>query len=171
MTAATTKILGFCAYSGTGKTTLLKKLIPALSAYGWKIGVIKHAHHTFDTDRPGKDSYELRKAGATQMLVSSARRSALITELDANAEEPGLEDLIGQLNLENLDLILVEGFKNEAFPKIELHRPDLGKPYIYPTDSNVIALATDGVPPNDVSLPVLDLNDVNTLATFIKDSV
>ena len=162
------KILGFCAYSGTGKTTLIKQIIPALTAQQLKIGVIKHAHHAFDTDQPGKDSYELRKAGAKQMLVSSSQRSALITELFGKEPEPDLQNLICQLNEKQLDLILVEGFKHESFPKIELHRRALGKPYIYPEDKNVIALATDQIPTTDISIPVLDLNDINAIADFIK---
>ena len=160
-------ILGFCAYSGTGKTTLLKQLIPALTKQQLKIGVVKHAHHQFDTDQPGKDSYELRKAGAKQMLVSSARRSALITERFAEEEEPNLYQLLEQLDLEHLNLVLVEGFKHESFPKIELHRPRLSKPYIYPTDDNVIALATDDTPPKDIQLPVLNLNDISAIADFV----
>ena len=135
------KIIGFCAYSGTGKTTLLKQLIPRLKQKGLRIGVIKHAHHSFDTDQPGKDSYELRKSGAKQMLISSNKRWALITEHFAGESEPGLNDLLKELDLDKLDLVLVEGFKSENFPKIELHRSVLGKDFIYPAD--VIAFASD----------------------------
>ncbi|MFL6712642.1 MAG: molybdopterin-guanine dinucleotide biosynthesis protein B, partial [Sulfurifustis sp.] len=111
-------ILGIAAYSGTGKTTLLRKILPQLRGRGLRVAVVKHAHHSFDTDVPGKDSYELRKAGAVQMLVASRHRWALITET-GDANEPRLDELLGQLDQSNLDLILVEGFKAEAFPKIE----------------------------------------------------
>jgi molybdopterin-guanine dinucleotide biosynthesis protein MobB len=134
------KILGFIANSGTGKTSLLLKLIPLLKAKGLKVAIIKHSHHNFDIDHPGKDSYRLRHAGADQMLIASRRRWALMVELeDQNLEEPNLEQLISKLDQENLDLILVEGFKHEAIPKIEVHRPNLGKLAFFPTDPNVIA--------------------------------
>ena len=160
-------ILGFCAYSGTGKTTLLTALLPLLKANNIRVGVIKHAHHKFDTDQPGKDSYELRKAGAKQMLVSSDKRWVLINELFEGEQEAGLAGLVGRLDSDGLDLILVEGFKHEAFPKIELHRPELGKPPMYPHDDNVIAFATNATAPADISIPVLDLNQVENIAEFI----
>ena len=169
MTTKSPPRLGFCAYSGTGKTTLLTALLPLLKARNVKVGVIKHAHHAFDTDQPGKDSYELRKAGARQMLVSSARRRALITELDEGEAEAGLEDLISQLDHNDLDLILIEGFKHVAFPKIELHRPELGKPLMYPEDKNVIALATKGASPADAAIPVLNLDKPDEILDFILD--
>lgn len=161
------QVLGFCAYSGTGKTTLLLQLIPILNAKGIRIGVIKHAHRKFDIDRPGKDSYELRKAGAEQILISSSRRHALITELAETDAEPTLPKLIRKLDLAALDLILVEGFKHGRFPKIELHRCTLGKPYIYPMDNGVIALADDGTPPADLMIHALNLNDIAGIAEFI----
>ncbi len=168
MTAGKTpKMLGFCAYSGTGKTTLLRQLIPLLHSKGIRIGVIKHAHHKFDIDQPGKDSYELRKAGAKQMLISSSRRHALITELSETDSEPRLNELIKQLNYEMLDLILIEGFKHEKLPKIELHRHTLNKPYIYPSDDSVIAFASDDTPPANLKIPSLDLNNVKSIAEFI----
>lgn len=160
-------ILGFCAYSGTGKTTLLTSLLPLLKARGVKVGVVKHAHHKFDTDRPGKDSYELRKAGAKQMLVSSSRRWALVTELFEDESEAGLDELIGHLDHAGLDLILVEGFKHEPFPKIELHRPELGKPMMYREDKNVVAFATNATAPADVKIPVLDLDSPEEICNFI----
>ena len=134
-------LLGFCAYSGTGKTTLLTKLIPVLKGHGLKIGLVKHAHHGFDTDLPGKDSYKLRKAGACEMLVASAKRWALVHESSERTREPVLEELLPHLSLEELDLVLVEGFKHESLPKIELYRPSLGKPYLFPNVSGIIALA------------------------------
>jgi len=160
-------ILGFCAYSGTGKPTLLTALLPLLKANNVRVGVIKHAHHKFDTDQPGKDSYELRKAGAKQMLVSSGKRWALINELFEGEQEAGLAELVGRLDSNELDLILVEGFKREAFPKIELHRPELGKPPMYPQDDNVIAFATNATAPADIGIPVLDLDQVEDIAEFI----
>lgn len=167
--ARTPPVLGFCAVSGTGKTTLLKRLIPELCAR-CAVGVIKHAHHNFDTDQPGKDSYELRKAGARQMLVSSARRRALITELADGEAEPGLDRLIAELDGAALDLILVEGFKREAFPKIELRRGATDAPPICARDPHVIALACDrpDAPPAGVpSIPILNLNDAGAVAHFI----
>ena len=163
-----TKVIGFAAWSGTGKTTLLTQLIPILRDQGLRIGMIKHAHHQFDIDKPGKDSYELRKAGAGQMLVTSANRWALMVEKD-NPSEPELGDMIARLDTENLDLILVEGFRHENFPKIELHRPSLKKPLIYPDDKHVIAIATDEPLATDVPVPTLDINSPQAIATFIRN--
>lgn len=160
-------ILGFCAHSGTGKTALLTSLLPLLKARGLKVGVVKHAHHGFDTDRPGKDSYELRKAGAKQTLVSSSRRWALVTELFGNESEAGLDDLIAHLDHADLDLILVEGFKREPFPKIELHRPELGKPVMCREDENVVAFATNATAPGDIEIPVLNLDSPGEICDFI----
>ena len=160
-------VIGFCAHSGTGKTTLLKALIAILERRGMRVGVVKHAHHEFDTDQPGKDSYELRKAGARRMLVSSSRRSALISEVGEGESEPGLNDLLARLDDGALDLILVEGFKRERFPKIELARAELGREPMYPNDPDIIALATDAPPAGDIAIPVLDLNDAEALADFI----
>lgn len=159
-------VLGFAAYSGTGKTTLLKRLIPLLRGQGLRLGLIKHAHHDFDPDIPGKDSYELRKAGATQVLVASHRRWALVTEREV-VEEPALQPLLERLDRERLDLILVEGFKHECFPKIELHRPSMGRPPIHPRDPGVIAVAADAELADATELPLLDLNDPAAIAGFI----
>jgi molybdopterin-guanine dinucleotide biosynthesis protein B len=158
--------MGFAAYSGTGKTTLLKRLIPLLREQGLRLGLVKHAHHDFDLDIPGKDSYELRKAGAAQVLVASHRRWALVTERDV-VEEPELQPMLERMDRERLDLILVEGFKHERFPKIELYRPSLGRPLIHPQDPSVIAVATDGVLPAPTELPLLDLNDPAAIADFV----
>jgi molybdopterin-guanine dinucleotide biosynthesis protein MobB len=163
-------VLGFAAYSGAGKTTLLIKLLPLLTARGIRVGMIKHAHHSFDIDRPGKDSYELRQAGASQMLVASARREALMIE-KAEASEPDLEQLIARLDQATLDLILVEGFKHVPFPKIEVFRAAVGKPAIYPGDASVIAIATDGALPAGSDLPVLDINNPETVAAFVCDYI
>ena len=163
-------VVGFAAYSGAGKTTLLTKLLPLLTARGIRVGMIKHAHHSFDIDRPGKDSYELRQAGARQMLVASARREALIID-KAETSEPDLEQLIARLDQDILDLILVEGFKNVPFPKIEVFRATVGKPAIYPDDDSVIAIATDGVLPIHSDLPVLDINSPESVAVFVCDYI
>lgn len=160
-------IIGFCAHSGTGKTTLLKQVIPRLKDKGLKLGIVKHAHHNFDTDQPGKDSYELRKAGAKNMLVSSSRRWALIHEHFNEDEEATLAELIHIVTCRRIDLVLIEGFKHEAFPKIELHRSGLEHSYIYSQDVNVVALATDEKPPTDISIPILDINNPAQIADFI----
>jgi molybdopterin-guanine dinucleotide biosynthesis protein MobB len=141
-------------------------LLPVLRARGLRIGVVKHAHHDFEIDYPGKDSYELRKAGAAQLLVGSRKRWALIVETDANTE-PRLTDLMQHLQPGSLDLILVEGFKLEGIPKLELHRPSLGKPLLAQTDPSIVAIAADAplTPPRD--LPLLDLNDIEAIAAFV----
>lgn len=167
MLTTTTPVLGFAAFSGTGKTTLLIKLIPLLKAKGIRIGMIKHAHHNFDIDTPGKDSYELRKAGAEQMLIASQRRWALMVETPGQTNDPDLNELIQQLDHEKLDLILVEGFKHIAFSKIELHRPSLGKPLLYPDDKNIIAIASDQAEVINTALPILELNNPEMIADFI----
>jgi molybdopterin-guanine dinucleotide biosynthesis protein B len=159
-------VLGFAAYSGTGKTTLLTRLIPILREKGLRIAMIKHAHHHFDVDKPGKDSYELRKAGASQMLICSSRRFALMTDLEEE-REPELADYLDRLDSDKADLVLVEGFKNVAFPKIELNRPELGKDLIFPTDKNIIAIATDNPKGIETELPVLPLNEPQVIAEFI----
>jgi molybdopterin-guanine dinucleotide biosynthesis protein MobB len=158
-------VLGFAAFSGTGKTTLLEKLIPQLREQGIRIGVIKHAHHEFDIDTPGKDSYRLRKAGAQQMLIASSRRQALMTE-NETPREPRLDELVTCLDLENIDLVLVEGFKHVPFPRIELHRKELGKTLLYPEDPGIIAVASDHLA-DCGDLPVLDINDTATITKFI----
>jgi molybdopterin-guanine dinucleotide biosynthesis protein B len=169
-TTAEKPVLGFAAYSGAGKTTLLTKLLPLLTARGIRVGMIKHAHHNFDIDIPGKDSYELRQAGARQVLVASARREALMIE-KAVAVEPDLEALISRLDQAGLDLILVEGFNNLPFPKIEVFRAEVGKPAIYPNDDNVIAIATDGELPYLTDRPVLDINNPESIAAFVYDYI
>lgn len=163
-------VLGIAAYSGTGKTTLLRKMLPLLRAQSLRVAMIKHAHHSFDTDVPGKDSYELRKAGATQMLVASRHRWALVTET-GDAAEPRLEELLARLDHASLDLILVEGFKAEAFPKIELHRPSLGHPLLCTLDSSIIAVAADAPLAIAVRVPVLDLNRPEHVVEFILQTI
>jgi molybdopterin-guanine dinucleotide biosynthesis protein MobB len=160
-------VLGFSAWSGTGKTTLLRQLIPALKARGLRVSVVKHAHHHFDLDFPGKDSYELRKAGADQTVICTTTRMAMITEFDQPGDEPDLQQIIASLDSGRVDMILVEGYKDIHFPKIELHRAQMGKPYLYTGDSSVIALACDDNPPRDIEIPVLDINNVESIARFI----
>ncbi|EGR2393603.1 bifunctional molybdopterin-guanine dinucleotide biosynthesis adaptor protein MobB/molybdopterin molybdotransferase MoeA [Vibrio cholerae] len=160
-------LLGFAAYSGTGKTTLLEALLPKLTAAGLRIGLLKHAHHDFDVDKPGKDSYRLRKAGASQMLIASHNRHALMTETpDAEAE---FDYLLTRFDAEKLDVILVEGCKNIAFPKIELHRAEVGKPWLYPHDENIIAIAADETV--ETALPQMHINDLDAIADFVLDYV
>jgi molybdopterin-guanine dinucleotide biosynthesis protein B len=159
-------ILGFAAYSGTGKTTLLAQLIPLLKSRGLRIGLIKHSHHSFDIDHPGKDSYILRRAGATPVMIVSCRRRAIITEF-LPEQEPHLNEQLPFFDQSALDLLLVEGFKAEKFPKIELHRAALGHSFLYPNDSDIIAIATDptlSIPP---PVPELALNRPDRIADFI----
>jgi molybdopterin-guanine dinucleotide biosynthesis adapter protein len=164
-------LLGFCAWgSGIGKTTLLASLIPVLILHGIRLSVIKHAHHTFDIDHPGKDSYRLREAGAVQMLLGSKNRWALITErsrTDEGKREVGLCDLLPHMDTTQVDLILVEGFKQEAIPKIEIYRPSLNRSLLADSDASVIAIATDGEVKSP--LPILDLNDPIAIADFVLD--
>lgn len=163
-----TPCLGFAARSGTGKTTLLRAILPLLESAGLRIGMIKHAHHAFDVDQPGKDSYELRKAGARQMLVASDTRWALMTETPDRQDPLTLDELLGQLNTGELDLILVEGFRQAAFPKIELYRPSLGQPPLYAEDPYIIAVATDGTLPGTPPDTVLDINAPDEIASYIR---
>ena len=164
-------LLGFAAYSGTGKTTLLCKLIPLLTAKSIHIGVVKHAHHDIDIDYPKKDSYELRQSGAMKVVVASRKRTAIINEHPDNQEEPTLEGALKNIYTKDLDLILVEGFKLADLPKIELHRKALDKPYIYPNDDNIIAIALDH-PLEDKDAPLLlDLNNPKKIADFIETNI
>lgn len=159
-------LLGFAAYSGTGKTTLLEQLIPLFKARGLKIGVIKHSHHNFEIDYPRKDSYRLRVAGATPTMLVSSHRRVIISELNGS-HEPNLFDELGYFPTEGLDLILVEGFRHAAIAKIELHRAILGKPLLCTNDPNIIAIASDTPIDTPNGLPKLDLNQVNSIVDFI----
>ena len=166
----TTPLLGFCAHgSGIGKTTLLTSLIPLLVAAGLRVSVIKHAHHSFDIDQPGKDSYRLRESGAVQMLLGSYKRWALMTELaraGQAADEPDLTELLQHMDASLVDLIVVEGFKQAPIPKIEIYRPSLGKPLLAERDAHIIAVAADGAV--ETALPVLDLNNPVQVAEFVQ---
>lgn len=158
-------VLAISAWSGSGKTTLLKKLIPALCAEGLRPGLIKHTHHNMDVDKPGKDSYELRKAGAAQTIVASSQRWALMTETP-DAEEPDLTWLVSRMDASKLDLVLVEGFKHEPVAKILLFRQDSGHSVDdLVVDEHVIAVASDTHV--ETSLPLLDLNNVPQITAFI----
>lgn len=172
MTASRTlAVIGICATgSNTGKTTLINKLIIELRERNIRVSVIKHAHHHFDIDHPGKDSYEIREAGAVQTLVASSKRWALITEMQRTPnplEEADLESLIELINPEYADLILVEGFKSANIPKIEVHRSILGMPLASANDSHFIAVASDSALTLQTQLPVLDLNNIKQIADFI----
>ncbi|AKH20494.1 molybdopterin-guanine dinucleotide biosynthesis protein B [Sedimenticola thiotaurini] len=161
-------IFGFSAFSGTGKTRLLTQVLQILGRQGLRIGAVKHAHHRFEVDHPQSDSYQLRMAGADQMLVASPNRMALVTELDEAEPEPRLAELLRVLDPSSLDLVLVEGFKRERFPKIELHRPSLGKRLLYPDDPDIIAIATDGpLTTQPCHIPLLNLNQPDSISDFL----
>ena len=157
------RVIGLAGYSGAGKTTLIKKLLPHLSARGVTVSTVKHAHHRFDIDHPGKDSYAHREAGAKEVLIVSGERFALMHEL-RGAAEPPLERLLSLMT--PVDFVLVEGFKSEAYPKIEIHRSENGKDFLYPADDKILAVATDH--PAAVHDRIsLDLADIGAIADFI----
>ncbi len=157
------RIFGIAGWSGSGKTTLMTALIPELVARGISVSTIKHAHHNFDVDQPGKDSWRHREAGAREVMVVSNRRWALMHEL-RDEPEPGLDQLLPRIT--PVDLLLVEGFKRHAHPKIEVHRPALGKPPLHPDDPFVAAVASDEDLPG-LTLPLLPLGDPAVIADFI----
>lgn len=161
-------MLGFSAFSGTGKTTLLTQLLPELNHRGIRVAVIKHAHHNFDIDKPGKDSYEIREAGAQQMLIASSKMMALMQKTPEIRDDPSLIELLPRLDKSKLDLILVEGFKHEAIPKIELHRPSLGKPLLFRDDPHIMAIASDAPVADTGDLSCLDINNIPAMADFIQ---
>jgi molybdopterin-guanine dinucleotide biosynthesis protein B len=158
------KIFGFAGYSGSGKTTLIEQLIPLFTAKGLRVSLIKHTHHDFDLDQPGKDSWRHRQAGAQEVLLVGGRRWALLHEQRTD-EQPSLAELCQRLS--ECDLLLVEGYKHEAIPKLEIHRPVLGKPLLQPNDPNIIAIASDH--PMNTPQPGLDLNQPAQIAIFILD--
>jgi molybdopterin-guanine dinucleotide biosynthesis adapter protein len=157
------RIIGLAGWSGSGKTTLITKLIPRLIARGVLVSTLKHAHHGFDLDQPGKDSFFHRAAGATEVIISSAKRWAILHEL---REEPewNLRSLVAKMS--PVDLVLVEGFKRDAFPKLEIHRAANNKPLIHPEDPHIIAIASDIALPQ-AKVPVIDLNDIETIADLL----
>jgi molybdopterin-guanine dinucleotide biosynthesis adapter protein len=160
------KVFGFAGYSGSGKTTLIEKVIPELIASGVRVSLIKHAHHSFDIDKPGKDSYRHREAGAHEVLIASSQRWVLMHEL-REAEEPSLDDLLTQFSA--CDLILVEGYKFSSVPKIEIYRAEHGKPRLDAKTHNIVAVATSNVADKlDIEgLAQIDLNDPRAVADFV----
>ena len=157
------RIIGLAGWSGAGKTTLLIKVIPALIARGLRVSTLKHAHHAFDVDQPGKDSHSHRMAGATEVLVGAASRWALVHELRGEAE-PQLDTLLGKLS--PVDLVIIEGYKREAHPKLEVYRAAVGKPLIHPDDRQIVAIAADTALPS-ARVPVVSLDDVEGIADIL----
>jgi len=160
------KILGIAGYSGSGKTTLIEKLVPILVGEGLRVSLIKHAHHQFEVDQPGKDSYRHRYAGCAEVLVSSSRRWALMHELRGD-DEPTLEEQLRHFS--PCDLVLVEGWKHDPIPRIEVHRAGGDRPLLFPRDPHVIAIATDE--PLAAKVPQFGLDDAPAIARFIQDFV
>jgi molybdopterin-guanine dinucleotide biosynthesis adapter protein len=156
------KVFGFAGWSGSGKTTLIEKLIPRFTGAGLRVSLIKHAHHTFDVDQPGKDSYRHRHAGAAEVLVTSSRRWVLMHEL-RGAHEPSFDDQVKRMS--PCDLLIVEGFKFAPIPKLEVWRAGTGEPLLHPNDPHIVAVASDTKVPT--RLPQLDLNDDAAVAAFI----
>jgi len=156
------RIFGFAGWSGSGKTTLIEQLIPRFVQRGLSVSLIKHAHHTFDVDQPGKDSYRHRHAGAAEILVTSSRRWVLMHEL-RGAHEPAFDEQVKRMS--PCDLLLVEGFKFAPIPKLEVWRAETGEPLLHPNDPHIVALVSDAKV--ETRLPLLDLNDVDGIAQFI----
>ena len=156
------KTIGIAGYSGSVKTTLIEKVIPLLVAHGLRVSLVKHAHHEFDVDQPGKDSYRHRHAGCAEVLVSSSKRWALMHELRGAVEPPLSEQL---KHLSPCDLVIVEGYKSEPIAKIEVHRRDSHAPLLHPEDLHIVAIATDE--PLDTALPQIDIDDAAGVARFI----
>ena len=157
------RIIGLAGWSGSGKTTLITKALPRLIARGQRVSTLKHAHHGFDLDQPGKDSFMHRAAGATEVVISSANRFAILHELRGEPEWD-LPDLLKKLS--PVDLVLVEGYKRDAFPKLEIHRAENGKPLLHPEDPHIIAVASDRPLPN-AKVPMVDLNDIEAICDLL----
>ena len=156
------KVFGFAGWSGSGKTTLIEQLIPRFVRRGLRVSLIKHAHHSFDVDQPGKDSYRHRHAGASEVLVTSSRRWVLMHELRGSAE-PSFEEQVKRLS--PCDLLLVEGFKHAPIPKLEVWRAETGEAMLHPNDPHIVAVASDAKV--ETKLPLLDLNDADAISQFI----
>jgi molybdopterin-guanine dinucleotide biosynthesis adapter protein len=157
------KVFGFAGWSGSGKTTLIERLVPALVAAGSRVSVVKHAHHDFDIDKPGKDSHRFRMAGSTEVLVASGTRWALMHEHRGDPEPPLIELLA---HLSGVDLVLVEGFKRDPIPKLEIHRAANGKPLLFPEDPEIVAIASDVA--IETALPRFHLDDIDAIARFVE---
>jgi len=166
MQSAQIPLMGFAAYSGSGKTTLLTSLLPCFKQQGLRVALIKHSHHAFEIDQPGKDSFRLREAGADTVLLVSAYRRAIISEFP-DAAEPELAAQLDALAHLDLDLVLVEGFRQAGIPKIAVHRPSLNKPLLYPEDAHIVAVASDTPLTLAAPLVSLDLNQAPQIAQFI----
>lgn len=160
------KVFGFAGFSGSGKTTLIEALIPRFVMEGLRVSLVKHAHHEFDIDRPGKDSYRHREAGATEVMLASAKRWVLMHEL-RNEREPELPQLLERFA--PCDLVLVEGFKRQPIPKLEIHRSAAARPLLFQNDEHIVAIATDE--PIDTALPQFGLEDYDAIAEFILEHV
>ena len=158
------RIIGLAGWSGSGKTTLVTKVIPVLVGRGLKVATVKHAHHDFDVDQPGKDSWLHRQAGASEVAVVSSRRWAIVHEL-AGEPEPPLRDMLAKLS--PVDLVIVEGFKRHAHPKLEVYRASVGKPLLHPDDDCIVAVATDAPLPQ-ATVPVLMLDDIESIADALQ---
>jgi len=172
VTSLPVPLLGFSAYSGTGKTTLLEQIIPLLVEQGLKVALVKHSHHDIEMDKPGKDSYRLRKAGASQVVLAGTHRSICFHE--HKPHDSDLSEQLALLNTNELDLVLVEGYRDQDFPKIELHRNELNKPFLYPQDNQIIALICDLTTQQNINngviecdLPLFDFDALNLLTEFI----
>ena len=159
----TMRIIGLAGWSGSGKTTLITKALPRLIARGNRVSTLKHAHHGFDLDQPGKDSFMHRTAGATEVVISSAKRFAILHEL-RDEPEWDFPDLLQKLS--PVDLVLVEGYKRDAFPKLEVHRAENGKPLLQPDDPHIVAIASDR-PLQNAKVPVIDLNDIEGICDLL----
>ncbi|HVV60342.1 MAG TPA: molybdopterin-guanine dinucleotide biosynthesis protein B [Pseudolabrys sp.] len=157
------RLIGLAGWSGSGKTTLITKAIPRLIARGLRVSTLKHAHHGFDLDQPGKDSFFHRAAGATEVIISSAKRWAILHELREETEWD-LPALLGKMS--PVDLVLVEGYKRDKFPKLEIHRAENGKPLLHPDDPYIVAVACDSPLPQ-AKVPVVDLNDIDAVVDLL----
>ncbi len=158
------RVIGLAGWSGSGKTTLVTKVIPVLTGRGMKVATVKHAHHNFDTDQPGKDSWLHRQAGASEVAIVSSRRWAIVHEL-GGAAEPPLADMLAKLS--PVDIVIVEGFKRHPHPKLEVYRAAVGKPLLHPDDDCIVAIATDAALPQ-AQVPVVMLDDVEAIADVLQ---
>ena len=160
-------VIGFVAPSGTGKTTLIRQLVPRLRQRGLRVGYLKHSHHWIEVDRPGKDSYDIREAGASQVLLATGERWIMQSAQRQPGQDPDLAAMLALFDPRLVDLILVEGFKFSAYPKLEVHRAALAKPYLYPGDPTILALISDASPPTGAHPPLLPLGDSGAIVDYL----